>query len=356
MGKIYQRGRTWYIDVRANGRRIRKRIGPSKRIAELALMDYEVKIARDEFGFSKSDIKIDDFFDRCLEYSKAQHRNTTTERYENVIDNFKVFLSQHSKATMLSELSQEIFDRFKGYRRGTLSASRAEAPKPAKTNTVNYEITVLRLLFNLGIKWGYLSENPTKGVEKLKVEDAKPPRFLTEAEIQRFLGACSPRLKDIYFTFLQTGMRKAELENLEWSDIDLRRKSISIRRKPGWQPKTGERDIPVSALLLMVLKRLHGINRRGLNSRWVFCENGGRQLTTKLRERLIGVATRAGIADFTSVHSLRHTFASQLVMKGVDLPTVQKLLGHTDIQTTMVYAHLAPNHLANAVDKLNGTK
>ena len=63
-------------------------------------------------------------------------------------------------------------------------------------------------------------------------------------------------------------------------------------------------------------------------------------------------AKAAGIESLTKVHTLRHTFASHLVMKGVDLPTVKKLMGHSDIQTTMVYAHLAPDHLAEAVDRL----
>ena len=62
---------------------------------------------------------------------------------------------------------------------------------------------------------------------------------------------------------------------------------------------------------------------------------------------------RCGFPDVTKIHSLRHTFASHLVMKGVDLPTVQKLMGHADIQTTMIYAHLAPDHLVEAVDKLD---
>jgi len=356
VGTIYKRGRNWFVDVRAKGRRIRKKVGPDKRTAELTLKDYEVQIAKDEFGFAKRDIAIDIFFDRCLEYSNSQNREKTTERYANVIENFKSYLSGHSNVTFLSEITQEHLDRFKGYRRGTLNAPQEGSARPAKSNTVNYELTVLRLLFNLGMKWGYLTENPTRGIEKLKVEDAKPPRFLSEDEIASFLAACPPRLKDIYFTFLQTGMRKAELENLEWSDIDLRSKRIRIQRKPFWQPKTGERDIPISTLLLDVLKRMESTNRRGANGQWVFCEDDGSQLSIKLRERLIRVANKAGITDFTSVHSLRHTFASQLVMKGVDLPTVQKLLGHSEIETTMVYAHLAPDHLAEAVNKLNGTK
>ena len=66
-------------------------------------------------------------------------------------------------------------------------------------------------------------------------------------------------------------------------------------------------------------------------------------------------AKEAGVKDLTSIHAMRHTFASQLVMNGVDLPTVQRLMGHTDIQTTMIYAHLAPDHLADAVDKIGIT-
>jgi site-specific recombinase XerD len=76
------------------------------------------------------------------------------------------------------------------------------------------------------------------------------------------------------------------------------------------------------------------------------------KMKTKLCEQLIRIARQAGIDNLTKVHTLRHTFASHLVMKGVDLPTVRKLMGHADIQTTMIYAHLAPDHLAEAVDRL----
>ena len=67
---------------------------------------------------------------------------------------------------------------------------------------------------------------------------------------------------------------------------------------------------------------------------------------------MIQIAKQAGIEDLTKLHTLRHTFASHLVMQGVDLPTVMKLMGHADIQTTIIYAHLASDHLVEAVNKL----
>ena len=70
-------------------------------------------------------------------------------------------------------------------------------------------------------------------------------------------------------------------------------------------------------------------------------------------DRLIAVAKKCGFPDVTKIHTLRHTFASRLVMKGVDLPTVQKLMGHSDIQTTMIYSHLAQDHLSDAINKLD---
>ena len=94
------------------------------------------------------------------------------------------------------------------------------------------------------------------------------------------------------------------------------------------------------------------MNDQGLNSTYVFPHKDGGRIRVKLREKLIQIAAKAGIENLTKLHTLRHTFASHLVISGVDLPTVKKLMGHSDIQTTMVYAHLAPDHLADAVDKL----
>ena len=364
MARIYKRGKVWYLDVWASGRRIRRRVGTSKKIAELALQDAVVKAEREEFGFAKKDMSVPKFIEQFLEYSAANHRSATTSRYRAVTDHFQAFLNaKRPDISFVSQITSEVIDQYKVYRKDEWvnpNGSKVESDddvkdytrKGARAHTINFEVGALRTILNVAIKWGYLKENPTKGVTRLKVNDAKPVRFLTVEECHKLLNASPPDLYPIYFTFLNTGMRKAELENLEWADVDFNRRKIKIRRKEFWQPKTGEREIPVSQQLYDLLQKLKDANESGLKSNFVFAHKDGGRIRVKLREKLIQIAAKAGIEDLTKLHTLRHTFASHLIMQGVDLPTVKKLMGHSDIQTTMIYAHLAPDHLADAVDKL----
>jgi site-specific recombinase XerD len=363
VGSIYKRGRIWYVDVRAGGRRIRKRVGTSKKVAELALKDAEVKIARDEFGFAKNDASVDKFLDKFLEYSEANHSKATLDRYRAVIDHLKRFLKEKPEIAFLSQITAKELDEYKVFRKGEWVNPNGDrvtseedvteyTRRGARAHTVNFEIGTLRTIFNMAIKWGYLRDNPTKDVVRLKVNDSKAPRFLTKKECKKLLDKSPDHLRPIFFTFLHTGLRKAELENLEWADIDFRRRKIKIRRKKFWRPKTGEREIPMNQEVYDLLRGLKDNLDSDLQSNFVFPHDDGGRIRINLRTQLIKIAQRAKIENLTKLHSLRHTFASHLVMSGVDLPIVQKLMGHSDIQTTMIYAHLAPDHLADAVDKL----
>lgn len=365
MARIYKRARVWYLDIRAGSKRIRKRIGNSKKVAELALQDAVVKTERQEFGFARNDIAVDKFLDQFLDYSRASHTASTTNRYRAVIDHFKVFLKdKRSDVAFISQITPEVIDQYKIARKSAwvnpngspVDSSddvKGYTRKGARAHTINFEIGTIRTILNQAIKWEYLRENPTAKVKKLKVNDAKLVRFLSKEECRQLLEASPPELHLIYFTFLHTGMRKAELVNLEWSDIDFDRRKIKIQRKSFWQPKTGEREIPINSELLSLLTKLKAKSSPDLPSNFVFPGKDGGLLKTKLREKLILIAKQADIPDLTRVHTLRHTFASHLVMSGVDLPTVKKLMGHSDIETTMIYAHLAQDHLSDAVDKLS---
>ena len=364
MGIIYKRGRTWYLDVRSGGRRIRKRVSFSKKIAELALKDTEVKIAREEFGFGKNDIIISSFLEKFLEYSAANHSPATFKRYRAVIDHFKRFLGHKTDIILLSQVRTKEIDEYKVFRKGEWVNPNGDAVesdedisehtrKGARAHTINFEVGTLRTIFYMAVKWGYLKENPARNIARLKVNDSKLPRFLSIKECRNLLDNSPENLRHIFYVFLNTGMRKAEIENLEWSDMDFRRNKIRIHRKEFWHPKTGERDIPMNQGTHNLLKRLKAQNDKGLNSNFVFPDDDGGRIKDKLREQLIVIARKAGIKGLTKLHSLRHTYASHLVMNGVDLPTVQKLMGHADIQTTMIYSHLAQDHLAEAANKIN---
>ena len=337
MSTIYFRPDTqkWYINYKINGRRFRKCVGKNKKLAEIALKDIEVKIVKNDIGLiSQIDSDINTFFKEYLAYAKVNTRPRTYESYQSIIKLFEMYIKSKN-TTKLSQLTPILLEQYK-----------IERKKSVKTTTVNNNIIALHAILNYAVKWGYLNKNPFQGVRQLEVIDSKPPRFLSKEECQLFLKRCPAEYYPIFYTFLQTGMRKGELCSLEWSDVDFKQSKIHIRKKANFLPKSKDREIPISRGLMEVLCKLKR------NSDLVFNDRGKKFPKNKLRRVLIRTAKTCNIEGLTRLHSLRHTFASQLVMAGVDLATVQRLLGHVDIKTTMIYAHLSEGHLRDAVEIL----
>ena len=340
MGKPRKRGKNWYVDVMVNGRRYRKCVGPDKRLAELASKDIEVKAAKNQLDFLPKDSDLQKLFQEYLTYTKTNNSPATVKRYTAIIDNFKRYLIGLPFVTKISQLNTKVFEDYKAFRKG----------EGAKPKTINIELQTLKSMLILAVKWGFSNVNPAKGVEFLKVAKKQEARFLTKEECEKLLAHSDIWLRPIFFTFLNTGMRKGELEHLTWDDVDFVRRKIKIRAKGSWTPKTEERDIDINDKLLKVLKEQ---KKKAIGS-LVFHDGEGNLIDpNKLRREIMRVAKEAGFPDVTKIHTLRHTFASHLIMSGVDLPSVQKLMGHTNIETTMIYSHLAQNHLTDAVNKLN---
>jgi integrase len=138
---------------------------------------------------------------------------------------------------------------------------------------------------------------------------------------------------------LDTGLRRGELLGLRWENLDVRNRMIRVEKT-----KNGERrDVPMTD---RVFDLFQGIPRR-LDTPYVFAGEDGRP-QEYVKTAWGSALRRAGIENFT-FHDLRHTFASYLVMGGVDIRTVQTLLGHKSIAMTMRYAHLSPAHLREAI-------
>lgn len=338
MSRIYKRGNLWYMDFEHNGKRYRKSLGTrSKHIAELALKDIDVKIARQKFDLGPSEkINFEDFARKFLEWYEVQNSVKSYKDYRNL---FTSTIIPYFSKIKLTDITVETIEAYKFERIKKISAS-----------TVNKELVALRHFFNKAILWGYLTRNPAKEVDKLRVKQKKF-RFLSIEEIQKLLEASPPHAKPIFLTAIHTGLRRSELFRLEWEDIDFERQCILVSNKEDAHTKNyRNREIPMTPQLMAELKKHRAESKSG--SGYVFLKRDATPHQGEVRKTLWKIIAQTGLKPFT-LHDLRHTFASHLMMEGVDLPTVQKLMGHANISTTMIYAHLAPDHLKHAINRLN---
>jgi len=218
-------------------------------------------------------------------------------------------------------------------------------------------------------------------VKKRKEDSNAPVRFLSDSEAKRLLATLNSReerirrerdnanawrekrgydllpdlraaafadhVKPMVLLSLHTGVRRGELFSLSWPDVNLEQGFLTAK---GPTAKSGNtRHIPLNAVALETLARWR---EQSASSGLVFpAPSGGR--FTNVRKSWDAVRRQAKIERFRW-HDLRHTFASTLVMRGVDLATVRELMGHSDFALTLRYAHLQPEHRAAAVARLVG--
>ena len=234
----------------------------------------------------------------------------------------------------------------------------------------------LHALLSRAVLEGVLDRHPLAGLKPLKFDDRGRVRFLSPDEeaalrtalasraderrakrlrlntwrIERHLEPLpehdgEDRLKPLVLLALNTGLRRGELFSLKWSDINFGAKMLTVVSAAA---KSGRRrEVPLNTEALAVLKAWRD---RSAADGLVFPGDEGKRLTN-VNKSWGGVAKAAGLVDF-NFHDLRHTFASRLVQAGIDLNTVRELMGHTEIKTTLIYAHLAPHNLRAAVEKV----
>lgn len=221
--------------------------------------------------------------------------------------------------------------------------------KGLKNATVNKKIAALKGLFSWAKRNRLIEVNPLEGIRRFKETDSETRiRFLSEEERRRLLDELSrhqDHLKPIVLLALNTGVRRGGILALEWRDVNFETETITLRAS---EAKDSDAEIiPMNAVVIEALSEWHHVTGKGKyvfpNARGVPMHDCKTAWRTLLRN--------AGIEDFRW-HDMRHDFASRLVMAGVDLNTVRELLGHSDLQMTLRYAHLAPSAKRKAVDLL----
>jgi len=333
MGKVFQRrdrnDKDWYISYyEPGGRRVKRRIGPSKKTAEAALKKIDVEIVEGKYLDVKKIGRVG-FEDFLNEYYKLHCANLKScpRTHATYAKKFReVFSGQY-----LDEIRVVDVERYKTQRSQEVAVA-----------TVNRELSFLRCLFNKAIAWEkYAGFNPVSKVKFFKENNTRL-RYLEKGEITRLVSNCQGSLKAIVGLALNTGMRKGEIFNLKWSDINFNVRVIYLR-----DTKSGEsREVPMNDGVFRILK---GLKKNHLSD-YIFCYSDGQRMAD-VRKSFWTAMRKSDIKDF-HFHDLRHTFASQLVMSGVDLNTVRELMGHKTIEMTLRYAHLSPGHKRRAVEIL----
>jgi len=323
--KIY-----WVSYRDPNGRTRQKRIGPSKTAAENFARKVKVEVTEGKYIDKKETPKvlIKDFVEESYEpWCKANNRGYESKRF------FIAEIVELWGSKYLNELSDEDLEKYKW--------QMLKAKKPVMFNRV---LATISHLYTIAVKFGKIEGCSFSTAEK-RIKEKNRLRYLMPQEVKNLLQACPKHLYPIVVTALHTGMRKSEILGLRMgANLDLENRRISLARTKNDEA----RHIPIDQTLYDELAVVAASKGEG---DYLFVKADGSPYGD-VKKAFASALKGAGISDF-HFHDLRHTFASNLVMNGVDLYAVKELLGHKDIKMTMKYAHLSPEHKSSAIHFLD---
>ncbi|MCK4765716.1 MAG: site-specific integrase [Candidatus Aminicenantes bacterium] len=311
----------WFISYTLNGQRIRKSIGKNKKQAVEALNKIQYEISNNRFGLAKKErIK---FFDFTKKYLK-EYSIPTKKSYKNDISRLKNLMPYFGDL-YLDEISNYHFEQYRNIRLKEIAAKRKNLVSPT---TVNREGALLLGVLNKAVKWGFLGQVPLK-IEMRK--ELRKENILPIEEIKRLIANAEPPLRHIILIAINTGMRKGEILNLEWSQVNFENSFVTLRAQ---STKSGElRRIPLNETMKSLFAKLY--QGRG-DSGYVFTSPKTGKPYIDLKKSWYSLLKRCNIKDFR-FHDLRHCFATYTLLKRPDMVSLQEILGHADISTTSRY-------------------
>lgn len=332
-----KKGFTYDIDFTYRGKRhIVSTKTDDRKIATNILNDIQGKIARGAFNileYEKKEVEVQQFISEYFDYAEGVKKDRTIVQERHYAKKLLVIVGAKK---LIRLIDVQMLDEW-----------RSVTFKKLSPVTYNIERRTLQAIFNVAVKWGYLDENPFCLMPRMSVDEVR--RFATTDEIKTILRTISEDISDpnkeqflrhnlvfrLYVEFLlNTGLRRNEAISLTKENINFETNTLYVQRTKGKK------------------FRLVPMNRRareiviGLDES-LFSRLKPESVTHKFSDLMVRLRM-----THLKLHSLRHTFATDLVSAGVDIYTVKELLGHQDIRTTMVYAKADTETLRRAVERL----
>ncbi|MFC1715564.1 tyrosine-type recombinase/integrase [Candidatus Poribacteria bacterium] len=337
---VYKRRNRWYVYITfPDGTRYRKSVGTKRQAEEI---EKRIKAAIVEGKWEIYKMRDVSFSDLAAEYLEYARVNKAASSFRSDRCRIELHLLTYFGDIPIKRMTSQMVEDYKQVR----------LKEGASPNTVNHEMANLSHMLRLAIQWQYVDKNVVSDVKRIRIPE-KPTRFLGRDEILRLVEAArESHIYPILMTALHTGMRKSELLNLRWTDIDFDQRAVTVQAKDDWHTKNYKsRTLQLTPALYEMLREHRKQHlSRGVQSKYVFTYCGKR-IRDNIKRSLKTVLRKASLTGVT-LHTLRHTFASQLAMAGVSLKEIQELMGHQSFVTTLQYAHLSEDHVKRQVMKL----
>mgnify|MGYP001296452398 CR=1 FL=1 len=332
--RLHQRGRYWHASYTTETGRVRESLKVTNlKVAQQKAREIGDLLEQGEYLTLKErkDQKSRNFSDFVEEF-KSKHKSwssTTWQGANGIIKRVVVEWGDFPMTAITTRMIESFITR------------RLDQDCITKA-TANRHLACLKTMFKAAVRWGLLTKNPAEQVKTLK-EEPKVPRALSEAEIEHLLANLPEHARVLTIIAVETGMRRSELYDLQWQDVDFERRTITVRHSKN----NTFRVIPMT-------NRVHEsllIQRQKRIIPYVLPGKEGGQIKS-IKDALAAAGKRTDIGH-VHLHMFRHTFATRLRERGVALDRIMELLGHKTMAMTLRYAKMTPTQLHEAIDALN---
>lgn len=322
----------YYILYYQNGRQRWKSTGATTKPEALGALARFRELSEQRL----KSISFEEFVSRFLAFVESSLAEQTVRRYRIIFKTFMPFL----RGAYVNEISSETIDTYKTKRLKEISPV-----------SVNIELRMLKAAFSTAKRWQLVERNPVEGVPFARIPEQQP-LSLTRQDFEKLLACIHEDwFRQVVVFAVSTGLRRGEILNLRWQDVDLTGRTLSIQTNERFITKHGKRRIiPLNETAFLILTSRHGKNP----SEYCFTLND-KPIYDGWVSHLFKRYVRAANLSNTRLrfHSLRHSFCTWLVEAGVPLPHVQALVGHSSVTVTEGYSHVVSQELHGAVNKIS---
>lgn len=330
---ISKRNGKYYCRFQLNGERHHKLCAGATTLKEAEKMEnaFKYKLMQQQNGVIPRELKhitINKLFKIYTEYSEVNKKS-----YKSDISRTKLIKQFFGENTLIKDIQPEKIEKFKDF---LLEQNRSKM-------TVNRYLEQLKTAFRMAIDNDYLLKNPCKNIKKFPVKNYSV-RYLKEDEEKRLFKALPDYLKGIVIVALNTGLRKSNILELKWEQVNFDFKFIEILENKG----NKHIMLPLNDTLYNFFIKTPEVERIG----YIFINPETGSPYKDIKKAWQTALKQAGIENFR-FHDLRHTVGTRLAKENVPVNIIKEILAHSDVKTTMRYVHCTQGAKLDALNKLN---